>query len=120
IQHVAMRHASCDRPVAMTRRRLMLAFLLYLTLDLTNPFVAGAFNFNPDECVEGIHRASSFAERTDASAPPARMPVVRLASSPPSPVRPPAGGRYTILEWLVAARDDTRASGDPPPLSEDH
>jgi hypothetical protein len=41
----------------MTRRRLFLGFLFYLTLDLSNPFVAGAFNFNPDECVDGIHRA---------------------------------------------------------------
>jgi hypothetical protein len=40
-------------------------------------------------------------------------------TSPPSPVRPLAGGRYTILEWLVDSREDTRASGDPPP-SEDH
>ncbi len=105
----------------MIRRRLLLAFLLYLTLDLTNPFVAGAFNFNPDECVDALHhRASSSAERTDASALPARGPVVRLALPSPSPARPLAGGRHTILEWLVDSREDTRASGDPPPSAEDH
>jgi len=97
----------------------MLVFLLYLTLDLTNPFVAGAFNFNPDECVEGIHRVSSPHQRTDAPAALVRVPVVRLELPSPSPVRPLAGGRHTILEWLVDSRGDTRASGDPR-LSEDH
>jgi hypothetical protein len=105
----------------MARRRLFFAFLLYLTLDLSNPFVAGAFNFNPDECVEGLrHRASSFAERIDASELPARTPVVRLALPSPSAVPMLAGGRHTILEWLVDSREDTRASGDPPAPAEDH
>jgi hypothetical protein len=104
----------------MNRRRLMLAFLMYLTLDLSSPFVAGAFNFDPDECVEGIHRTSSLHQRADAPALLSRAPVVRLVTSPPSPVRPLAGGRYTVLEWLVDSREDTRASGDPPPPSEDH
>jgi hypothetical protein len=104
----------------MKRRRLMLVFLLYLTLDLSDPFVAGAFNFDPDECVDGIHRVSSPHQRTDAPALPVRVPVVRLALLSPSPVRPLAGGRHTILEWLVDSREDTRVSGDPLPPSEDH
>ena len=103
----------------MKRRRLILGFLFYVTLDLSSPFVPGAFNFNPDECVEGIQRAVS-VQRTDASALPARKPVVRLDIPPPSLVRPLAGGRYTILEWLGASREDIRASSDPPPPSEDH
>jgi hypothetical protein len=104
----------------MGRRRLMLGFLFYLTLDLSNPFVAGAFNFNPDECVDGIHRASSSYQRADVPRPPSWAPVVRMVTSPPSPVRPLAGGRFTVLEWLVDSREDIRASGDPPPPSEDH
>jgi hypothetical protein len=104
----------------MTRRRLMLAFLMYITLDLSSPFVPGAFNFDPDECVEGIHHASSPHQRADASALPARTPVVRLGLPPSSPVRPLAGGRHVVLEWLIDSREDTRASGDPPPLGEDH
>lgn len=95
-------------------------FTMYVSLDLSSPFVPGAFNFNPDECVEGIHRASSAHERADAPALSARAPVVRLVSSPPSPVRPLAGGRHPVLEWLVDSRADSRASGDPPSLSEDH
>jgi hypothetical protein len=104
----------------MTRRRALLPFLLYLTLDLSDPFVAGAFRFNPDECVEAYHhRASSSAERTDASAPSARGPALRFALPSPSPVRPPAGGRHVILEWLVETRADIHVAGDPP-RSEDH
>ena len=105
----------------MTRSRLILAFLTYLTLDLSSPFVAGAFTFNPDECVEGIHRVSSAADRTDASVLlSARVPVVRLERPSPSPVRPLAGARYAVLEWRIGTRDDPRASADPPPASEDH
>ena len=106
---------------SMTRHRWLFAFLMYLTLDLSNPFVAGAFNFNPDECVEGCrYRTSSSAERTDASALADRVPVVRIALPSPSPVRPPAGGRHSVLEWLADSRGDARAVGDPAPLSEDH
>ena len=104
----------------MNRRRKMLAFVIYITLDLSSPFVPGAFNFNPDECVDGLHRASSPNQRADASALPARTPVVRLELPPLSPVRPPAGGRHLVLEWLVDGRDNTRASGDAPPPAEDH
>jgi hypothetical protein len=102
-------------------RRLLLGFLLYLTLDLTNPFIAGAFTFDPDGCVDGLHhRASSATERADASVVPARRPVARLAPPSPSPVRPLAGGRHTILEWLVASREDAHAVGDSPAPSDDH
>ena len=36
----------------MHTRLGFVAFVFYVALDLSNPFVAGAFNFNPDECVE--------------------------------------------------------------------
>jgi hypothetical protein len=96
------------------------AFLLYVAIDLSNPFVPGAFNFNPDECVEGLHRTSSSFQRTDALASQARVPVVRLELPPPSPSRPLVGGRHVVLAWLADSREDMRASGDPPPPTEDH
>jgi hypothetical protein len=70
--------------------------------------------------VEGIHGTSSQLQRADASAVPARVPVARVELPPPSPVRPLAGGRHAIVEWLVDSRHDTRVAGDPPPPSEDH
>ena len=104
----------------MNRRRLMLAFLVYVTIDLSNPFVPGAFNFNPDDCVESIHRTSSSPGCAGASLVPARAPVARLGVPLPSPLRPLAAGRHALLEWLVEAREEARASGDPPQPSEDH
>ena len=100
----------------MHGRLSFLAFVVYVALDLSNPFIAGAFNFNPDECVEGLHRTASSHQRADAPALPSRAPVVRMVTPSPSLARPLAGGRYTVLEWLVG----TRASGDPPPPAEDH
>lgn len=104
----------------MTRHRLMLVFLIYLSVDLSNPFVPGAFNFDLNECVDGIQRTSSPHQRTDASALATRTPVVRLELPPPSPVRPLAGGRHVVLAWFVDLREDTRAAGEPPPPGEDH
>ena len=103
----------------MKRRHMTIAFLVYVTLDLSSPFVPGSFNFDPDECVEGIHRASSPHDLA-ASTVSSGLPVARLVVPVPSPVRRVAGGRHPVLEWLVDARVDTRASGDPPPPSEDH
>lgn len=103
----------------MKRRHMMMAFLVYVTLDLSSPFVPGSFNFDPDECVEGCQRASSPHELA-VSAVPSRSPVARLVVPVPSSVRPLAGSRHTVLERLVDSRVDTRGSGDPPPPSEDH
>jgi hypothetical protein len=94
--------------------------LLYVSLDLSSPFVPGAFNFDPDQCVEGLHRASSPHPRGGAPAQLGRSPVTCLLALPPSPVRTVAAGRHTVLEWLVGSRDDTRAPGDPSPPGEDH
>jgi hypothetical protein len=99
---------------------MILALLAYVTLDLSSPFIPGSFNFDPDECVEGIHRASSLQERADVAVVSTRLPVARLVIPAPSPVRPAAAGCRTVLEWLVDSRDDTRAAGDPPPPGEDH
>ena len=104
----------------MIRRRMLLGFLLYLTLDLSSPFVAGAFTFDPDSCVEAIHRASSSAERTDASAVSSRTPVVRLELPSPSSLRPLTGRRHAILDWLVDTRAHARTAADPPMSPDDH
>ena len=102
----------------MTRRRITLAFILYVTLDLSSPFVPGSFNFEPDECVEGIHRVS--APEVAATTAPARLPIERSAPPLPTPVQPVTGGCYCVLEWLIAAHADARSTSDPPPPGEDH
>ena len=98
----------------------MLAFVFYITLDLSSPSIPGAFSFNPDACVEGVHCASSPTQRADASALSVRTPVVRLELPSPSSVRPSARGRFLVLEWLADAREDTGASDDPPSAADDH
>lgn len=35
-----------------------LALLLYVSLDLSNPHMPGAFNFDPDDCVESVQAPS--------------------------------------------------------------
>ena len=95
----------------MRGRLTMFAFVVYVALDLSNPFIPGAFNFNPEECVEAAHRehqqqagvhsvprARPLAERLDdthrvlrrAPAPAPRAdrrapaPVARVGSPPAS------------------------------------
>lgn len=39
-----------------TRPLLLLAFLVYVAVDLGCPFVPGAFSFDPQQCVDGVSR----------------------------------------------------------------
>lgn len=41
-------------PMPVLPRCATLAFLLYVSLDLSNPHMPGAFNFDPEDCVESI------------------------------------------------------------------
>jgi hypothetical protein len=51
------RLASFVLPLAPMRcRRLTLLIALFVTLDLTNPFIGCAFNFNAEESMDGISR----------------------------------------------------------------
>jgi hypothetical protein len=103
----------------MKARRTVLAFLLYVSLDLGSPFIPGAFSFDPDECVEGVGCPRSALDRADATAPMSRSPVVRLAPSA-SPARAVGRSAQPVLAWLVDVREGTRASGDPPSPVDDH
>ena len=38
----------------MRARHLIFLLGLYVSLDLANPFMPGAFNFNPDDSVDGV------------------------------------------------------------------
>jgi hypothetical protein len=105
----------------MTGRRLTLCVLLYVTLDLSSPFVPGAFTFDLDDCVEGVHSgASTYARRAAAAALPARKPVARPELSPRSPGPPRPEGRHPVIAWLTDTREDRRAATAPPPPAEDH
>src|SRR5262245_46845718 len=71
----------------MPWRRLAFLVLSYVSLDLSSPFVPGAFSFNPDDCVEGVRQASSHrAARLNQAntTPPANLTPARLVEPPRS------------------------------------
>jgi hypothetical protein len=105
----------------MLRSRLTVAILLYVSLDLTNPFIPGAFRFDPDASVEGVQlkhevrhplaAARWVPESTEASAPQRARPGWGAAS--------PAGRRRQD-DWLIGLRRAHGPGSDPAPPSDDH
>ena len=101
----------------MRARRLILLLGLYVSLDLANPFMPGAFNFNPDDSVDGVRLYQEVFRSRLAVIPtppsirdaPLKRPVVSL-----QPAHPPA-----VSEWFVSLRQRQSSSSEPPPV-EDH
>jgi hypothetical protein len=104
-------------------RRFTLFVLLYVSLDLSSPFIQGAFSFNPDESTDGVQRRRDPAARrlTTVAAPrdstlPRQDHLARPANTL---VRAPRDGGV-VAEWLV----DVRRAHAPVPevsaLSDDH
>ena len=107
----------------MKARRLTLLILFYVSLDLSSPFVPGAFNFNADESIDGVQRHRETAARRLVTAPtppvppaPDLDPVKHVAGAVARTERAPR----TVYERLV----DVRRAHAPVPevssLSEDH
>jgi hypothetical protein len=104
-------------------RRLILLLTVYVSLDLSSPFIPGAFNFNPDESVDGVHRQRDpRTPRPLISAAPRVLPdpsppSVTLSTSAITRIRYASNA---VNEWLV----DVRRAHAPVPevsaLSEDH
>ena len=107
----------------MNPRRLTLFVLLYVSLDLSSPFIPGAFSFNPDESTDGVQR------RRDPAAP--RLTIVtaprdsmiprhdHLARPVNTRVPNPRDGRVAG-EWLVDVRRAHAAVPEVSALSDDH
>ena len=107
----------------MKARRLTFLVLCYVSLDLSSPFVPGAFNFNADESIDGVQRHRETAARRLATAPtppvppaPDVDPVKHMAGAVARIERAPR----TVYAWLV----DVRRAHAPVPevssLGEDH
>jgi hypothetical protein len=100
------------------RPALLLAVLLYVTLDLSLPTMPGAFVFDPAESVESTHaRARAVVE---IGVLPAPAPDAFALSQAPvdvrvrvTPIVDPARARRPVLSWRA------RALLDPAPPSED-
>ena len=101
----------------MLRRVLIVALLVYVTLDLSIPAMPGAFGFDPDDSVESVYqtraRAASEAVIPLASGTAAFV----LSQLPPDTGRRPApigpGGERPRSSRRPAASDE------PAPPSED-
>src|SRR5262245_9986789 len=109
----------------MRPRAMVLTFLLYLTIDLSNPFVLGAFRFDPDEAAGGGAGPRDAGRRDDhrrsrATAPPsdARMPAAVAASAQARREARPAA--RVIADWVIEARRIQYPPGPPSPFGEDH
>lgn len=91
----------------------------YLVLDLTNPFIGCAFNFNAEESMDGVPRQH---ERLRHQARSVEVPVrpageitrlVRLVLGWRSEVRP-------VAAWQADLRQGHAPASDPPSPTEDH
>jgi hypothetical protein len=99
-------------------RRLTLLLVLYVGLDLANPFMPGAFNFDPDESFEGVHVQIHVIRPQFAvvSSAPSARPALDRRSTTPTSGRPDK----ILREWRVDLRQSHDAPSAPPPPGEDH
>jgi hypothetical protein len=99
----------------MPARPLILVIAIYVGLDLSNPFMPGAFIFDPEQSVEGVHgeRGRPHIVALAGSAAP------RISTDParPAPARPSAPA---TKRWFAEPPPTHVPASDPPPLSEDH
>ena len=97
---------------------LSLFVATYLCLDFADPFMPGAYEFDPDQSVDGVSPSSDDA----------RQESLPVAATPPRSGRmaevPLANPRHTAIffpiEWAIVLRQAHPPSSDPPSLSEDH
>ena len=98
-------------------RKCTFALLVYLTLDLCNPFIGGAFRFSADESTEvtQLQRDGKMKAPTSTAA----VPVA------PVPDRQTLRPQWLIVRvgivnlWLAGLRHDIVSKQDSPPPSED-
>jgi hypothetical protein len=104
---------------SMRGRLTILSFVLYVALDLSNPFHPGAFNFNPEECVEAAQREQQQSAAIGSVPQAQRLrqqvdEIHRVARRAPAPA-PRAEWRAPVPVAHAAA-----PPASPPPAPEDH
>lgn len=103
----------------MSWRRLTFLLVVCVTLDLSSPFVAGAFRFNPDESVDGVSAPSERIHRQPGTAA-APVPAAAEASGTrlASRARRLAGDAH--VAWVVDLRLSHVPAPRPPSPTDDH
>jgi hypothetical protein len=103
----------------MRYRRIALMIAFYVTVDLTNPFIGCAFNFNAEESIDGVSRPH---ERLLPQTIPGALPTPsggdRAGIEHPAPARPFTA--RLLGEWLVQMRQAHEPHSDPQSPTEDH
>src|SRR5258708_13489527 len=101
----------------MLRRVLIVALLVYVTLDLSIPAMPGAFGFDPDDSVESVYQTRARAAAEAAIPPASGAAVFVLSEVPPDTGRRPA----PVGPAPGRARPSPRSppSAEPPPPSYD-
>jgi hypothetical protein len=98
-------------------RKCTLALLVYLTLDLSNPFIGGAFRFSADESTEITQRDVKMMVAASTAAAPV-APVPDRQQLRPQWTRAIVRGGIVNL-WLAGLRHDIVSKRDLAPPSED-
>ena len=98
--------------------RLVLLIAFYVTLDFASPFIAGAFMFNADESVDGVHAHRQQVKVKAVSVP---MPMPGRAENEPVPrLAPPRHGVRPMSEWFIHLRRAHSPTATAASISEDH
>ena len=98
----------------MRARRLILMIAIYVGLDLANPFMPGAFTFDPEQSVEGVQGERGRQQVVALGTPAApRVQTDRTLTPPrrPAPV---------VRKWFAEPRPAHVPGSDLSPRSEDH
>jgi len=103
---------------AVFRRPLLLAVLIYVTLDAARPDLPGAFVFEASDSMEAAEVSRGRLAAAVTLPPPTRNPVVDLSPRLDLRHRLPRTPEFTRLARF-AARCLPRAICTPHPLSED-
>ena len=103
----------------MRYRRLAFLIALYVSLDLTNPFIGCAFNFNAEESMDGVSRQHErLLHQTVAVALPKLSSGGNLGLAPPALAQRPVA--RALDEWFVQLRQAHAPHPDPQSPTEDH
>jgi hypothetical protein len=103
----------------MRYRQTALLIALYMTVDLTNPFVGSAFNFEADESIDGVARPHErLLHQTAAVAFP--MPAGGDNAGLARPLFARRPGSRALGEWFVQVRQAHAPHSDPQSPTEDH
>jgi len=103
----------------MRYRRIALLIAVYVTLDLTNPFLGCAFNFNADQSMDGVsHQHERLLHHTTAVGLPTTPGGENGGLARSAPARPFLS--RALGEWFVHLRQAHAPHSDPPSPTEDH